>query len=115
MDAHDFVTLSVRREIGFSSPRPPQDVVGDFLAALSRELRKAGCTMVGHIKGVVEDGSGSPLFFSLTSLDTSPRYNGGPLRPGSASLLSMNVIVAGIERDTVAAICEDAAEVFIRA
>jgi len=113
MDAHDFVTLSLRREIAFASPRPPRDVLGDFLTTLLRGLREAGCTMVGHIKGMVESER-PPLFFSLTSLSSVPRYRGGPLRPDSYSVLSMNIIVAGIDEAAAAEICEDAAAVFFR-
>ena len=64
--------------------------------------------MVGHIKGMVEDGGSSPLFFSLTSLDSDPQYKGGPLKPGSASTLSMNIIIAGIGSGDAARILEDA-------
>ncbi|MDD3718978.1 MAG: hypothetical protein PHP28_10000 [Actinomycetota bacterium] len=109
MDAHDFVTFSLRREITFASPRPPQDVLDDFLATLLRGLREAGCAMVGHIKGMVESEAQKPLFFSLTSLDSAPRYRGGPLRPGSFSVLSMNIILAGVDKAAAAEICEDAA------
>lgn len=115
MDAHDFVTLSVRREITFASARPPEDVLGDFLASLQGALREAGCTMVGHVKGMVEAEGEPPLFFSLTSLDSEPQYKGGPLRPGSFSVLSMNIIVAGIDKVAAAEILKDAAAASLRA
>jgi len=108
MDADDFVTLSARREFIPSGKAALEGELPEFLSTLAAALRKGGCSMVGHIKGMVEDGGPSPLFFSLTSLDSDPQYKGGPLRPGSASTLSMNIIIAGIGSDDAARILEDA-------
>jgi hypothetical protein len=102
VDADDFITLSVHRELA-----PSGDLAG-FLSAFADALREGGCTLVGHIKGMLE-GEGSPaLFFSLTSLDGEPRFKGGPLRPSSGLRLSMNVIVAGIDEKTAGVMLESA-------
>lgn len=97
MDADDFVTLSVRKELVPAAGVAPEEAVGDLLSTLTGALREAGGVTVGHIKGMVEGGGAPPLFFSLTSLDESPRLKGGPLPRASALALSMNVIVAGID------------------
>ncbi len=99
MDADDFVTLSLRRELVPVGGAAPEKALRGFLSAYAEALRRDGGAMVGHIKGMLEDGGPSPLFFSLTSLRTQPRFRGGPLRAGSPLTLSANVIVAGIGRD----------------
>ena len=99
MDAEDFITLSTCREFTPGAGVAPEKALREFLSAFAVALREGGCTMVGHIKGMVEDEGPSPLFFSLTSLDSDPQYKGGPLQPRSRLTLSMNIIVAGICKD----------------
>jgi len=96
MDAHDFVTVSIRREVAFAPSRSLEEVLRGFLQALMRKLRDGGCTMVGHVKGMIEDGGPSPLFFSVTSLEAQPQFKGGPLTTKEGFYLSMTVIAAGI-------------------
>jgi hypothetical protein len=96
MDAHDFVTVSMHEEVALASPLAPEEVLRPFLQSLMRKLREGSCTMVGHIKGMLEDGGPSPLFFSVTTLETEPQFKGGPLRTAERFALSITVIVAGI-------------------
>jgi len=96
MDAHDFVTVSMREEVVLVSPLAPEELLRPFLQSLIRKLREGGCTMVGHIKGMLEDGGPSPLFFSVTSLEAEPQFKGGPLRTAERFALSITVIVASI-------------------
>lgn len=95
MDTHDFVTVSMRREVVLAPSRSPEDSLRGLLRSLVQALRDGGCTMVGHIKGMLEDG-GPPLFFSVTSIEAEPQFKGGPLAVGERLTLSITVIVAGI-------------------
>ena len=106
MDAHEFVTFSVRREIVLAPPLPPEDILGGFLSAFQRSLREGGCTLIGHIKGILEDGESPPLFFSLTGLASGPQFKGGPLRPADRLSLTMTVIIAGVAEAEAGAMLE---------
>jgi len=96
MDTHDFVTVSARKEVAFASQLTPEEVLRPFLNSLMQKLQEGGCTMVGHIKGMLEDGGPSPLFFSVTSIEGEPQFKGGPLKTAERFALSITVIVAGI-------------------
>jgi hypothetical protein len=111
MDAHDFVTVSTRKEAAFASQLTPEEVLRPFLRSLVQKLREGGCTMVGHIKGMLEDGGPSPLFFSITSMEGEPQFKGGPLKTGERFALSITVIVAGIgEAETLGLLAESLSE-----
>jgi hypothetical protein len=104
MDADDFVTLSMSREV--ESSGGSREALRRFLSHYVDALRDGGCTMVGHIKGMFTDGQSPPLFFSVTSLDGEAQFKGGPLKSESPLSLSMTVIIAGIDRDEAAALLE---------
>ena len=105
MDADDFVTLSVSREVeSYGGSR--EEALRHLLSHYVDALREGGCTMVGHIKGMLTDGQSPPLFFSVTSLDGEAQLKGGPLKSESPQSLSMSVIIAGIDRDEAAALLE---------
>jgi hypothetical protein len=108
MDAHDFVTVSTRKEVAFASQLTPEEVLCPFLHSLMQKLREGGCTMVGHIKGMLEDGGPAPLFFSVTSIEGEPQFKGGPLAAGERLTLSITVIVAGIGEAETGRLLEDA-------
>ena len=99
MDAHDFVTVSTRRNIALGPADSPPETVRRILVHLVGMLREGGCAMAGHIKGMLEDGESQPLFFSLTSLDGEAQLKGGPLEVKPFLSLSINVIIAGIAQD----------------
>ena len=108
MDADDFITLSIRREVMPIVASPPQDVLRRFISGYMETLGEKGCTVIGHIKGMVEDGESPPLFFSVTSLAGETQLKGGPLKSGTRLALSMTVIVAGITADEASVALEDA-------
>lgn len=101
-DADDFVVISLRRRLVPAGGAAPAEALRGFLAAYAAALAETGGAMVGHVKGMLEDGGPSPLFFNLTSPRSGPRFRGGPLRSGSTLILSANVIVAGIGKDEAA-------------
>lgn len=108
MDADDFVTLSARGEAALRPGMSLEESLRGSLIAFAAALREGGCTMIGHVKGMVEDGVSQPLFFSLTSLDGEPRFKGGPIRSQSGLRLSMNVIAAGIDGESASLVLDGA-------
>lgn len=107
MDAHDFVSFSVRKEVTSRSPDPLPELVREFLTDYAKALEAAGCSMVGHVKGVVEDGESPPLFFSITSLEGEPQLKGGPLAQRKGFTLSMTAIVSGVEEEELSRLLEE--------
>lgn len=106
MDADDFVTVSARREVIPDPEADPEATLRHFLGAYARALRDAGCSIIGHIKGMLEDGVSPPLFFSLTSLAGEASLKGGPVDGKGGLVMSITAIVAGIDRDEASRILE---------
>jgi hypothetical protein len=98
MDVEDFTAVAGRWSISCRTDEPWALSLARFLSDLTRQAKENGCTMVGHIKGVLTAGEDAPLFFSLTSFDGIPRCQGGPLGQAESCTMSINVIVAGMER-----------------
>ena len=107
MDAHDFVSFSLRKAIAPRSPVPLRQLVREYLVDYVKALDAAGCSMIGHIKGVVEDGESPPLFFSSTSLAGEPQLKGGPLVQGKDLTLIMTVIVSGVDEKELSRLLEE--------
>jgi hypothetical protein len=75
--------------------------VDAFLSELTRSLRKQGCKLIGHIKGVFEAGEKGQLFLSVTSFDEKARYKGKLTGSFEEIDFALNVIVYGIENDRI--------------
>ncbi len=97
MDIEDFVPISFEGRVALRGPGGPQECLKAFLDNLLGALVDAGCTAVGHVKGMMTGGGGEPLFFSITTLENNLRFQGGPLGDSDTYTLTMNVIVAGLE------------------
>jgi hypothetical protein len=69
----------------------------NLLTSLASSLRLAGCSLIGHIKGVLETDEDSRLFFSLTTFQGPPHYKGQLAGASSHGHLTINVIVYGID------------------
>ena len=95
--------------------RPPagesevRDACMAFLTALTTSLAAAGCTAVGHIKGVLRVPEEGMLAFGLTTLDAAPRWRGAFAEPAEKITLTLNVIVFGVDDVTVEALVDAAA------
>jgi hypothetical protein len=92
------------REVSFTlaEPRSGSDWesrLDNFLTGLVKSLRQAGCSLIGHIKGVLETGEDSRLFFSLTTFQGPPHYKGQLSGSSSHGCLTINVIVYGVDVD----------------
>lgn len=71
--------------------------LADFLYRLASTLHLAGCSLIGHIKGVLETGEDSRLFFSLTTFQGPPHYKCQLVGASSNGRLTINVIVYGVD------------------
>jgi hypothetical protein len=71
-----------------------------FLSGLTDALKHAGCELIGHIKGAIATEEGY-LVFSVTSFEEGVRFKGGI--PGEIFEVqnTINIIVYGVEPDTV--------------
>jgi hypothetical protein len=94
--------------------RPPEhadqlesDIVR-FLAVLTPALSAAGCTLIGHIKGTVTAPGRGDLAFHLTTSVARPALTGGLAGVVTAATLTINVIVFGVDEQTLPAIVHDA-------
>jgi len=72
-----------------------------FLSDLTRSLRKEGCRLIGHIKGILEAGDQGRLFFSATSFDQRPRHKGGLTGDFEKVDFTLNVIVYGVGTEAI--------------
>jgi hypothetical protein len=109
LDVEDFVTAAGRWPVFTPKPHPPwEEALDRFLLELARRLRDAGCAMIGHIKGMLGDAWADPLYFSLTSFTGPPHFRGGSPDRYEEQDLSVNVIVAGIDRAEAARVLESA-------
>ena len=81
-----------------------EDAVIRFLALLSEGLTAAGCTLVGHIKGVVSAGGRGDLAFHATALGAAPALTGGVAGSVGDATLTINVIVFGVDEQALPAL-----------
>ena len=73
----------------------------NFLTDLTNFLRDNGCTLIGHIKGLIDAEDRGQLFFSITSFDEAIRYKGEIDGEIAKVELSINVIVYGVEETPI--------------
>ena len=109
--------LAARYELTSRRPAEPSEVRGActaFLLALTTSLAAAGCTAVGHIKGVLRTSGNDILAFSLTTLTGLPRWRGAFVEPADKIALTLNVIVFGVGDAEVVAIVDAAARAELR-
>jgi hypothetical protein len=102
---------AARFDLAFEPPATPAALQADltgFLAALTAGLSRAGCTLVGHVKGGVRVDD-AVVAFSLTTLTDAPRWQGAFPNLVSQAVLTLNVIVFGVSGDVVAELVESAA------
>jgi hypothetical protein len=100
------MTFSRRCEVSPTTAGSPRETLRSFLGKYLGALEQAGCAMIGHLKGMLDDGESPPLFFSVTSLKGEPQFKGGPLKGRENLALSITVIAAGIGEDEAAGILE---------
>jgi hypothetical protein len=72
-----------------------------FLSELTRDLERNGCKLIGHIKGLIEASDKGHFIFSITSFNEDARYNGEMEDGIEGAILTVNVIVYGIEQKII--------------
>jgi hypothetical protein len=111
-DAARPAVFAARAGVVFDPPARADQVevaVAGFFAALSDGLADAGCTLVGHIKGTIvanEDSSG--LAFHATMLGAAPALTGGFAGEVGDAVLTINVIVFGVDEAALPAVVKGA-------
>lgn len=80
--------------------------VGVTICEITEALQKVGCTLIGHIKALVDAGTCGHLFFSLTDFGQQPRTKGTLTGTLKKADLAINVIVYGVEREAAERIVE---------
>lgn len=64
--------------------------------------------MIGHIKGLVDADEKGHLLFSITSFEEGARFKGEMAGGITEAVLTINVIVYGIEEEIVEKMLEEA-------
>jgi hypothetical protein len=85
-----------------------ESTVSEFLEVLAEALAAAGCTLVGHIKGIVEAPGRGDLAFHATTLGARPAVTGGLAGLAGDAVLTINVIVFGVDELALPALVHDA-------
>ena len=75
-----------------------------FFAALSGGLADAGCSLVGHLKGTLTAPGHGDLAFHATALAVKPALTGGITGVADEAVLTVNVIVFGVDEQALAAV-----------
>jgi hypothetical protein len=140
--------FSCQRQLFFKAPAGAPELkalIAAFLEDLKKGLHDRGCSLIGHIKGLIVVGgtnaegtnaegtnaegtnaegtnaegtnaggtnAGGPgyLMFSITSFDDEAHYKGKIREKTRQAALTVNIIVYGIEKTAVAAVCQEASD-----
>ena len=102
---------AARAAVAFEPPVHSDELesaVARFFEALAGALAGAGCTLVGHIKGTVEAPGRGDLAFHATTLGARPAVTGGLAGMAADAVLTVNVIVFGVDEQALPALVRDA-------
>lgn len=80
----------------------------EFLGGLLSSLRDGGCSLIGHVKGMVDADDLGRAFFSVTSFRGAPSIKGNIEGPLARCRLTLDVIVFGIDEPSVEAAVREA-------
>jgi hypothetical protein len=106
-DAARPAVYAARADVVFAPPVHAdqlESVVSQFFARLSDGLAAAGCTLVGHIKGTVMAPGRGDLAFHATALGAKPAVTGGLAGLAEGAVLTINVIVFGVDEQALPAL-----------
>jgi hypothetical protein len=98
----------------FDEAIPPIELksrTGFLLSELAGGLEANGGRLIGHVKGLIDADEKGHLLFSLTLLEEGARFKGELVGGVTEAILTINVIVYGIEEEIVEEMLEEA---FIR-
>jgi hypothetical protein len=99
---HEHNPAVYAHEISLTLPEPRagkewERGLAGLLSGLAGSLRQVGCPLIGHIKGMLETGEESRIYFSLTTFQGPPRFNGQLVGTSAHGRLLVNVIAYGVE------------------
>jgi len=80
--------------------------ISNALARLTGMLEENGCVLIGHIKAYLDAGPDGGIFFSITAFGREPQCRGEMRADVSSARLILNVIVFGVDEETVGRIAE---------
>jgi hypothetical protein len=104
-------TLQADLRFADAASYPSEELVErlrEFLSGLLSALRDGGCTLIGHVKGMVDADDLGRVFFSVTSFRGSPHVTGAIGGSLGSCRLTLNVIVFGIEEPAIATAVREA-------
>ncbi|MBW1685400.1 MAG: hypothetical protein JRS35_10100 [Deltaproteobacteria bacterium] len=79
-----------------------------LLSELSCGLEQSGGRLIGHVKGMIDADEKGHLLFSITSFEEGARFKGEMVGRITEAVLTINVIVYGVEEETVEKVLEEA-------
>ena len=79
-----------------------------LLSEFTGRLAENADRLVGHIKGLIDTDDQGHLLFSITSFEEGPRFKGEMVGEVTEAVLTINVIVYGIEEQVVDKMLEEA-------
>ena len=79
-----------------------------LLSELTSGLQEDGGRLIGHIKGLVEADEKGHLLFSITSFEEAARFKGELVGEITEAVLTINVILYGVEEEIVETMLEEA-------
>lgn len=103
-DAAVPAVFAARADVVFDPPAHADQLelaVTHFFAALSGGLADAGCTLVGHMKGTLSGPGHGDLAFHATALTKRPTLTGGVAGQAAHAVLTLNVIVFGVDEEAL--------------
>ena len=92
--------FAAQADVVFEPPARPDQLelaITHFFAALSGGLADAGCSLVGHVKGTLAARGHGDLAFHATALAAKPALTGGIAGVAHEAVLTVNVIVFGVD------------------
>jgi hypothetical protein len=74
-----------------------------LLRDLTQTLKKEGCELIGHIKGLFAAGDAGHLMFGVTSYDEPAHFTGGLNSGITEAIMTVNIIVYGVGLEIIEA------------
>ena len=103
--------FAARADVAFRPPARPDQLelaITQFFAELSGGLADAGCSLVGHLKGTLAARGHGDLAFHATALAVKPALTGGTAGLTAEAVLTVNVIIFGVEDQALSSIVTSA-------
>jgi len=72
-----------------------------LVSAFTGRLEEDGDRLIGHIKGLIDGDEKGHLLFSITSFEEGARFKGEMVGGITEAVLTINVIVYGIEEEII--------------